>query len=70
MIKMNDFTKEELLCARDALELWNSKHICSDMRNLNIKIQSMIDNYQQACNKSWPSNMIPPCPECKKFHDE
>lgn len=42
---MNDFTKEELECARDALELWNSKHICSDMRNINLKIQSMIDNY-------------------------
>jgi hypothetical protein len=46
---MNDFTKEELEHIRDGLELWNSKHFCSGMRNVYLKIQSMIDNYNEAC---------------------
>jgi len=62
---MNDFTKTELEDLEFALitvYLGNSV--------LRKKISDMIDNYQESCEKHWPANMIKPCPDCKRHHNE
>ncbi len=69
---MNDFTKDELNLLLDALTLWNLKHICSDMRDVQFKIQSMIDNYQEPTYKVIQNKEVihedenPKCPICSK----
>jgi hypothetical protein len=70
---MNDFTKEEL----ESISNWGECYTefgnswCDKIeRPLINKIQAMIDNYSEICEKIWPVNMIKPCPECKRFHDE
>ena len=42
---MNDFTKDELELIRDALDLWNTKNFCSDMKSVSLKVYSMIASY-------------------------
>jgi hypothetical protein len=43
---MNDFTKEELRNLYKCVRLTEMQHgECSDLDNLKLKIQSMIDNY-------------------------
>lgn len=71
---MNDFTKDEFVSILDAFQYiyddpaWRKIHGWND--ELKTKIENMLDNYLEACEKYWPSNMIKACPDCKKHHDE
>ena len=70
-LMMNDFTKEDLNQLMDACMYWFEcpyDGILKEAHHLVAKIQTMIDNYKEDCEKSWPSNMIEPCPSCKEFH--
>ena len=62
---MNDFKKDELENIMCALDLWNLKHICSDMKNVQLKIQSMIDNYCEHKWEGFTTNNIR-CKKCGK----
>jgi hypothetical protein len=69
---MNDFTLEDLERIYECVDsdYHHSNWPKSKYDPLIYKIQSMIDNYKEDCTKSWPSNMIKPCPDCKRFHSE
>lgn len=66
MLKMNDFTKEELKEIKDGLRLSLEQPHCDstwakDTRALKDKIQSMIENY---CEHEWKNH----CPECNPLN--
>lgn len=64
---MNDFTKEELECIAEAVDMWFKGDDSNRSEMIYLKVKSMIDNYcEHKDGHEQDSMMVDICKRCNK----